>query len=780
MKRLLPLFLVLALCLGLGACGTETPEPTPTPEASAAPVNPPAAEQPLPEDETPTDRVEVEVSDRLCDAGRFTDEYGNSVCYSYVLPQLDGASGEYIDKVNAEIGRIYEDAYLSAKANMDEGIYPGCDRIGYRFAENGDVCSLLLYVVYDYGSTEYRCFNFFHDGTEAENENLFDAALISEDDFLAAVRGKLEEMTDFSGWDDMPEDFEEIAADVRDRTLDESNCNADIPVFLDADGNLRFIARVYSLAGADCYDHEFAILPDGTVKQFDEDYTFIQNVTGCYAIPDDTDEETEYLLNLYEVGDALMGEMTYRMTDGSVFSYWGVSFYPEDPAELFESGRDSCRMKIWQYYPAVMGGSYGEEPGEYTLNITDTGISLTDFGGGEPLLGHDGDLYFDLTFDYEDDTFLYEPNAEFDWETAASSGLCGAWCGSYYDREYNMHTLSLEIESYGVMLLRDMSDAGVPRVLAGNFAIAGNEDGAFAPGTFCYALSERGNYKMPIVGFCDMWIEDGALCIAKQPDDWGDEMLYIGMDDVVRLYPMGYACGIGEKDIEAFDGETACDLDGDGVAETISVRLAECGDYAYDAICVVCGDNAADTEAWFYESQAYLVRNGTPGEAFVYLDIVSDNDYHALEVFRVTKDACTYSGSFFGGFAETPEDPDDLCLETVIQYLTTVFGEKHYRLSACGLPEPTDGDFLIPYERTLTVKQPFEGTSMGNGEAYGDSAAFEPGETLRLIKTDGKDYFDVRDEAGSLFRLWINAWEWPQTINDVPVEELLDGIVFAG
>ena len=55
---------------------------------------------------------------------------------------------------------------------------------------------------------------------------------------------------------------------LQEKTLSSDNCNLDMPLYLNSFGTLSFVGRVYSMAGAEYYDHTFVLAPK---RGFDEE-----------------------------------------------------------------------------------------------------------------------------------------------------------------------------------------------------------------------------------------------------------------------------------------------------------------------------------------------------------------------------------------------------------------------------------------------------------------------------------------------------------------------------
>jgi len=253
------LFLLSALLLALCACSggespaaSPSPAGTPSPSVSPSPAETPPAGAPAPSSPAPEPFA---VSDLINETGVYEDSVGNRTTYVYTLPHIDGGSA-YADTVNDEMQALYETYIEPEFENMEGGYSLVTMEVGYDVYRNADVTSLFIHLYNDWGTSLYWCYNFTPDGGEVTNRELLTLAGMTEEDFTDAARGILTEAT---AWRDAPAEMNDELERVRRLTLAEDNCNAAMPMFLNDDGCLAFIARVYSVAGADYYYHVYSI-----------------------------------------------------------------------------------------------------------------------------------------------------------------------------------------------------------------------------------------------------------------------------------------------------------------------------------------------------------------------------------------------------------------------------------------------------------------------------------------------------------------------------------------
>ena len=54
------------------------------------------------------------------------------------------------------------------------------------------------------------------------------------------------------------------------------------------------------------------------------------------------------------------------------------------------------------------------------------------------------------------------------------------------------------------------------------------------------------------------------------------------------------------------------------------------------------------------------------------------------------------------------------------------------------------------------------------------------GKQLVIYGTNNKNYVDLKDDEGQMFRVILDSSDWPQTVGGENLEELFDGMMFAG
>ena len=826
MKRIIALLLALALCCALCACGQEktaaptegndgpaasipkpadkaaaetpksqseeTPEPTaaPAPEATPEPTPEPT---PVPTPEPP--KEEIIVTDLCAISGKLIQNGGYLSYYSYTLPQLSGADTPWIREINESVQAIYDEQVVGALECIEEYDSLICYCISYLCGEKDGVHSLLITCDSDWGENYYWCYSYDDAGNKVENEALLKAAGLTPDGFVSAARAYLEAETDLSEYLGDSEDGDEYGwKNLQAKTISDENCNAEMPMAILPDGNLCFIATVYTPAGAGAYDYPLEIVGRQEIRSASIGYPLGNRIYGVYQIDASAlgleDDGSAYLMELFTVGDAITMEITcYDKEIDDVYYYYGADIIPEDPSDLLRGNVNSMRVRVLSWCPDIFGGTYYGEPGYYTFAADGDTITFSDFGGGTLLLGTEEG--FTASYEYADVAGYYEstPHTEygkFDYDAVEASGIVGIWGGYYSDEDYQTHSVTLELTGWGELKLRDCVEGGIPRVLTGVYYIAAEGDDMAPAGSVVFNLVARGGYKMPVMGYCYMTPDGETLFISEDDDSYLDHLTRNGgdYDCVLTRIPMDRR-SVEPQVLKLEEGETvSVDVDADGIPEELSyslVRDEDAGDAITAVVFSLNGDESSLGDQWLYDADVYLMAPGDSGQVFFYVDGVSDNDQHYTQIIGANYFDIWYAGDFFGGFAEEPASAESMRLGETVQLLTTTYAAREYRVGVNGMPEAKEPFFDAVRDWTLTAKQDVDCwiVTPDTGELM-DTMTLPAGTKVTMLRTDGSTFWDLKLADGSVVRVWIDRYEGPQTIGGVDIGECFDDIRFAG
>jgi hypothetical protein len=198
----------------------------------------------------------VEIYDAFYDAGYYSDELGNTWQYTLRIPGIRAAGPEA-----ARISQQMVDDLMPAVQDAQEAmagqyslIVSGVD---YTIHLNGELISIVAVVKTDWGFDNYYVYRF-----DAASRTIIDrSALLSrfgmtEEDFLALAAGTVEAYFQ-QNYSNVPRD--DFWADRYEKSTARENFTNDCQLYVDDDGKLCMIARLYSFAGADYYYHSFPL-----------------------------------------------------------------------------------------------------------------------------------------------------------------------------------------------------------------------------------------------------------------------------------------------------------------------------------------------------------------------------------------------------------------------------------------------------------------------------------------------------------------------------------------
>lgn len=260
MKRLFVTLLLLGFCFSLGGCallsfnlGDRLPESLEIPVPSENMMTPetqmtlPVTEEPETEPPTEVPIPQVTVSDAYVDT---LDYEGWTCCYH--IPKFDIDSPE-IDSLNRAI-------YMELYDMLEKDVYaypeqPFLFEMTYSWVQVENIVSLLVAIQADWGMEIYRVYNAYADGSGiVSQDELLDFFGYDREAYYAQVTVALEEYyrSCYSGYPGSETD--EYYQMQLQNTVSEENVARVVP-YLSGNGELCCVATIYSLAGADSYDH---------------------------------------------------------------------------------------------------------------------------------------------------------------------------------------------------------------------------------------------------------------------------------------------------------------------------------------------------------------------------------------------------------------------------------------------------------------------------------------------------------------------------------------------
>lgn len=291
----------------------------------------------------------------------------------------------------------------------------------------------------------------------------------------------------------------------------------------------------------------------------------------------------------------------------------------------------------------------------------------------------------------------------------------------------------------------------------------------------------------------------GVYLIGSYAD--GAQVAHILYNDNPELFYEGFHVQQGDyvENIDTY-GNYYTDINGDGKTDILSLEFEYDENYSIEKMGISINGNKTNVDTYGYEVSPTLIHKGS--DTYMYAEFSQDNDYYVTYAYKIAENGAQqiaqYSGRITG---MTPaEDYESEWFTTWDEMFAVSEGmylmDRMQLLSTyTGLAKLTIGD-----DGKLLFQEGFY-----YAQLYGDSgrltalkdvkaAAVDPdtrqvisenemipkGKQVVIYGTDNSSYVDVKDDEGNMFRLTIDSTEWPQTIGGENIEDLFDGLIFAG
>ena len=180
--------------------------------------------------------------------------------------------------------------------------------------------------------------------------------------------------------------------------------------------------------------------------------------------------------------------------------------------------------------------------------------------------------------------------------------------------------------------------------------------------------------------------------------------------------------------------------------------------------------------------QPYLV--SSKGQYYIYVNELQMNDYQSLDIYTVNGSGLKKAGTFDRGFRSvSPTDPAAFDLAGRTDLLSTNNTYRSYHVGDNGIPAPNEEyDHVIgSVSEKLTLKKDIEADVFADENASeSEKVKLTKGTVLYYFRTDDETFMDMKMEDGRIVRFFPKTGDWPQTIDGTDIEEIFDGVMFAG
>lgn len=196
-------------------------------------------------------------------------------------------------------------------------------------------------------------------------------------------------------------------------------------------------------------------------------------------------------------------------------------------------------------------------------------------------------------------------------------------------------------------------------------------------------------------------------------------------------------------------------------------------------------------EFYAFSYNAYLLKSSN-GKVYFYLMTSEFNDYKIVYVYEVNKDGVTLLEETTG-YIWTPAvesdrwwswggvlvDPDNF----YVDIRTDILGTTHiYALSHIGengLFAPYDEVYTFAADLSVTLKQSITVDVVSESGDKTGTMTLNPGDVLKAYRTDNSTYVDLLTKDKTIVRINVTA-TYPFEVDGIPMDELFDGIMYAG
>lgn len=207
-------------------------------------------------------------------------------------------------------------------------------------------------------------------------------------------------------------------------------------------------------------------------------------------------------------------------------------------------------------------------------------------------------------------------------------------------------------------------------------------------------------------------------------------------------------------------------------------------------------DQAEYFETDDYDIYAYELMNlhfvHCSDRNYLYIENLSDNDYRTITVYEVStgkpEKLETLHASFhtesvddsYHYLTEALLNPYYFRLDTRTWIIGTRSGYMTYYVSDEGVPYSYEDYYTFDTDWDLPVLHNFKVTILDETEQASGSYEVKAGEIVRYYRTDASVYADFILQDGRIGRVDLEWLEGSCSIDGIRVEELFEGVVFAG
>ncbi len=223
------------------------------------------------------------------------------------------------------------------------------------------------------------------------------------------------------------------------------------------------------------------------------------------------------------------------------------------------------------------------------------------------------------------------------------------------------------------------------------------------------------------------------------------------------------------------------------------------GDSYYESYTFVYNDSEYTREEYLLgiENVYYLERGD---QLFCYIIMYAEDSYEAVDVYDLSDGSIRYVGTlgnaelyYYDGDNSTYghymiwTDPENIYLYSNFSILSTGLAGRSYHIGDDGMlvanSDWYEYGWMVHSSMTTEQAVPAEkiaDTDLAEVPDSGESITIPAGTVLYFYRTDGETKTDMKAEDGTIYRITVDAKEWPRTIGGTNIEDVFDEPMFAG
>ncbi len=242
------------------------------------------------------------------------------------------------------------------------------------------------------------------------------------------------------------------------------------------------------------------------------------------------------------------------------------------------------------------------------------------------------------------------------------------------------------------------------------------------------------------------------------------------------------------------------DLNGDGNPEQFYMEYTMSPEYgSIEKFTLHAGgETYTENDVYAFELNPFLMH--VRGKDFLYVEQTVEDDYCFITVYDITggkirkvgDTPLSTAGGWFTdsatgkdiGYRIHMTDPGLLLLSARTDVLGTGTVYSYFYVGEDGMPVNYNEGYWIQHygEEYLTLKQDLTVIAIDPNSKYakGEEVVLPKGTKLRAYYTDNESYVELCDESENCY--WVRGQfvEWPLTVNGIDVDDVFDGVMYAG